>query len=310
MGLGGPDRATVAMITDDPENKKNLKVALAGAFEDSAISKGDANTNNHINEKGSTNINGVSPMGGDLLGDLPANASEEEIESRLAAAGITGDAAKQMMSAVKSGGGGAMSAETRKLMEQILASSGDKDETSARVAALLAGSSLTTTRGAKRGDGREVDMVQYEGTNMEDMKERKDTFEMPEVPNVNIPQLRDGGLTNGHGLSNGLSNGVTMRDHSGGAGAIKRGSIKRQSEIMREKKMSRQEEREEERKRKESYCRKVTGLRKAKVPLMVYSCGGFSRCFRIARFYDLEGPPVGVEYSKPEDDRRALNPEL
>ena len=44
---------------------------------------------------------------------------------------------------------------------------------------------------------------------------------------------------------------------------------------------------------------------------MVYSCGGFSRCFRIARFYDLEGPPVGVEYSKPgEDDRRALNPEL
>merc|ERR1712198_336689 len=175
---------------------------------------------------------------GDLLGDLPANASEEEIASRLAAAGITGDAAKQMMSAVKSGGG-AMSAETRKLMEQILASSGDKDETSARVAALLAGSSLTTTRGAKRGDGREVDMVQYEGTNMEDMKERKDTFEMPEVPNVNIPQLRDGGLTNGHGLSNGLSNGVTMRDHSGGAGGIKRGSIKRQSEIMREKKMSR-----------------------------------------------------------------------
>jgi len=284
IALGGPDRATVAMITDDPENKKNLKVALAGAFEDSAIR--------------------------DLLGDLPANASEEEIASRLAAAGITGDAAKQMMSAVKSGGGGAMSAETRKLMEQILASSGDKDETSARVAALLAGSSLTTTRGAKRGDGREVDMVQYEGTNMEDIKERKDTFEMPEVPNVNIPQLRDGGLTNGHGLSNGLSNGVTMRDHSGGAGGIKRGSIKRQSEIMREKKMSRQEEREEERKRKESYFRKVTGLRKAKVPLMVYSCGGFSRCFRIARFYDLEGPPVGVEYSKPEDDRRALNPEL
>ena len=47
------------------------------------------------------------------------------------------------------------------------------------------------------------------------------------------------------------------------------------------------------------------------MPLMVYSCGGFSRCFRIARFYDLEGPPVGVEYSKPgEDDRRALNPEF
>ena len=54
----------------------------------------------------------------------------------------------------------------------------------------------------------------------------------------------------------------------------------------------------------------VSGLRKAKVPLMVYSCGGFSRCFRIARFYDCEGPPVGVEYAKPGDERRALNPEL
>merc|ERR1719312_1976831 len=136
------------------------------------------------------------------------------------------------------------------------------------------------------------------GPNMEEMRERKDTFEMPEIPNVAIPELRDGGLTNG---------GVTMRESGG---RVKRGSIKRQSEILREKKQSRQEEREEERKRKESYFRKVTGLRKAKVPLMVYSWGGFSRCFRIARFYDLEGPPVGVEYSKPEDDRKSLNPDL
>ena len=64
---------------------------------------------------------------------------------------------------------------------------------------------------------------------MEEMKEKKDMFEMPEIPNVAIPKLREGALTNG----------VTMRDHSGGAGTIKRGSIKRQSEIMREKKMSR-----------------------------------------------------------------------
>ena len=84
---------------------------------------------------------------------------------------------------------------------------------------------------------------------MEEMKEKKDMFEMPEIPKVEIPKLREGALTNG----------VTMRDHSGVAGTIKRGSIKRQSEIMREKKMSRQEEREEERKRKESYFRKVTG---------------------------------------------------
>merc|ERR1719367_2725980 len=263
IALGGPDRASVAMVTDDPEHKKNLKAALAGAFNDNTIR--------------------------DILGDLPPNASEEDIKAALAAAGLTGDAATQMMAIVRGGG---MSAETRKLMEQIMANAEGTDEVNSRVAALLAGSSLTTTKGASKVNGREIDMVQYDGANMEEMKEKKDTFEMPEIPHVAIPQLREGALTNG----------VTMRDHSGGAGTIKRGSIKRQSEIMREKKMSRQEEREEERKRKESYFRKVTGLRKAKVPLMVYSCGGFSRCFRIARFYDLEGPPVGIEYSKAGED--------
>jgi len=265
IALGGPDRASVAMVTDDPEHKKNLKAALAGAFNDNTIR--------------------------DILGDLPPNASEEDVKKALAAAGLTGDDATQMMAIVRGGG---MSAETRKLMEQIMANSEGTDEVNSRVAALLAGSSLTTTKGAKKGDGREIDMVQYDGANMEEMKEKKDMFEMPEIPKVEIPKLREGALTNG----------VTMRDHSGGAGTIKRGSIKRQSEIMREKKMSRQEEREEERKRKESYFRKVTGLRKAKVPLMVYSCGGFSRCFRIARFYDCEGPPVGIEYSKPGEEEQ------
>merc|ERR1719292_2405 len=86
-----------------------------------------------------------------------------------------------------------------------------------------------------------------------------------------------------------------MREHGG---QIRRGSIKRQSEIIRERHQSRQEEREEERQRKASYYRKVTGLRRAKVPMMVYSCGGFSRCFRVCRFYDVEGPPVGVEYDR------------
>merc|ERR1719245_2489888 len=46
----------------------------------------------------------VKNMQGDVLGDLPADASEEEIAKRLAAAGITGEAAKQMMAAVKGGG--------------------------------------------------------------------------------------------------------------------------------------------------------------------------------------------------------------
>merc|ERR1719418_497445 len=71
-------RASVAMVTDDPEHKKNLKTALAGAFDDDKIRS--------------------------LLDGLPADASEEEIAKRLAAAGVTGEAAKQMMAAVKGGG--------------------------------------------------------------------------------------------------------------------------------------------------------------------------------------------------------------
>lgn len=56
--------------------------------------------------------------------------------------------------------------------------------------------------------------------------------------------------------------------------------------------------------------RKIIGLKRSKVPMMVYSHGGFSRCFRIARRYHVDGPPVGVEYEEVEDTRTALNPEL
>ena len=54
--------------------------------------------------------------------------------------------------------------------------------------------------------------------------------------------------------------GVSMR--AGGSSDVKRGSVKRQSDIMREARKSRQEkqeEQEEERKRKQSYYRRVTG---------------------------------------------------
>jgi len=50
--------------------------------------------------------------------------------------------------------------------------------------------------------------------------------------------------------------GVTRRE--GGAGYGKRGSIKRQSELLREARKSRQEEREEDKIRNQSYYRRVT----------------------------------------------------
>ena len=111
---------------------------------------------------------------------------------------------------------------------------------------------------------------------MESMRERNDNFEMPNIPNVAIPGLRDGGLPNG-------VNGVTMRENGG---RVKRGSIKRQSEILREKKKSRQEEREEERKRKESYFRKVTGMSLIFQILNINCCLG-RRVFELTVIYFL-----------------------
>jgi len=175
-----------------------------------------------------------------------------------------------------------LSAESRALMEQILNSASSQEEINNRVAALLAGTALSTSRG-EIGSGRKYGDIKME------------TYDVD-------------GKTNGtaNGADGSQIGGVTMRTGIRGG----RTSIKRQSEILRDSR-KRAEEREEERQRKKSYYRQIAGLRKAKVPLMVYSCGGFSRCFRLARFYDPEGPPVGVVYTRPENDvRKELNPEL
>ena len=52
----------------------------------------------------------------------------------------------------------AVTAESRKLMDQILASEADNAEVNSRVAALLAGSNLTTKQGVRRVN----DGVQYD----------------------------------------------------------------------------------------------------------------------------------------------------
>ena len=55
-----------------------------------------------------------------------------------------------------------VSPETRALMEQVLASGEGAEEVSGRVAMLLAGSSLTTSKGVSKGPGREVEAVSYD----------------------------------------------------------------------------------------------------------------------------------------------------
>jgi len=201
-----------------------------------------------------------------------------------------------------------LSPESRALMQQIMASGASQEEMASRVAALLAGTALSTSRGLARPQGAGVDTVGYEGTNLSEARQRKDGFEMPEIPSISSFGMPEKGGTFDDPSSNIALGGGSLADRmkmrQGNVG--ERGSIKRQSAIQREKKKSRQEEREEEKVRNASYYRKVTGLRRAKVPMMVYSCGGFSRCFRVCRFYDVEGPPVGIQY----EDRKALNPDL
>ena len=80
---------------------------------------------------------------------------------------------------------------------------------------------------------------------------------------------------------------VTVQD-------IPRPSIQRQSQSLTRLRKLSEQQKEADKKREEE--KRITGLRRAKVPLMVYSCGGFTRCFRIARFYDVDGPPIGVTY--------------
>lgn len=55
--------------------------------------------------------------------------------------------------------------------------------------------------------------------------------------------------------------------------------------------------------------RKIKGLKHSKVPMMVYSHGGFSRCFRIARRYQVDGPPIGVEYFEDQETQDGSKPE-
>merc|ERR1719201_2843849 len=238
-----------------------------------------------LKKLGSVAAAGGQPAGGKVGQQVASNglngsvgaggvtAEQEELVAKMLASGMDEATAYQYLQQLCGVAGKGITPEAKALMEQILASNGSKEEIASRVEALLAGSELSSSRGVNGG---------FDGTNLSEARSGK------------IPQLDEDSLAV-PGQQGSLADRIRARNAAKGA----RGSVKRQSGIQREKKKSRQEEREEEKARKASYYRKVTGLRKAKVPMMVYSCGGFSRCFRVCRFYDVEGPPVGVEYEAP-----------
>jgi hypothetical protein len=208
------------------------------------------------------------------VGAAGVTGEQEELVAKMLASGMDEATAYQYLQQLCGGAGKGMTPEAKALMEQILASNGSKEEIASRVKALLDGSELSSSRGMNGG---------FDGTNLSEAQGGKLNLDGLAVP----------------GQQGSLADRIRARNAAKGAQQQAHGSVKRQSDIQREKKKSRQEEREEEKLRKASYYRKVTGLRRAKVPMMVYSCGGFSRCFRVCRFYDVEGPPVGVEYEAP-----------
>lgn len=166
-------------------------------------------------------------------------------------------------------------------MEEILAKSVNEQQSiGSRVAALLAGTSLTTTTGVEIRRRDPIEEISYETVDgLGKLTRRKvDTYVAPRK--IEIPK-------------------VTIQD-------IPRPSIQRQSKSLHRLRKLSEDQREADRKRDEE--KRITGLRRAKVPLMVYSCGGFTRCFRIARFYDVDGPPIGVTYDG--TSRAALNPDI
>merc|ERR1712062_472507 len=204
----------------------------------------------------------------------------------------------------------------RKLMEDILRrSSENHSEMSSRVTALLAGSALTTKAGVRIERRDTVEQVDYTavGDDLEPLKQTK------YAPRRRKAQSEWQGPVSIH-----QANSDQLDYMAAGAGIkVQRRSIKRMS-LARLRNTSefsglRQPgqgqpaqngngELEDGLDDVEEH-RKIKGLKHSKVPMMVYSHGGFSRCFRIARRYQVDGPPIGVEYFEDQETQDGSKPE-
>ena len=201
-------------------------------------------------------------------------------------------------------------------MEKILAKSvNEQQEIGSRVAALLAGTSLTTTSGVEIKRREPVEEIGYQtvGKYLIYYNKSRNNFiiiidirRVTDICNLNFLQILDGlGQLTRRKVDTYVAPKryeipkITVQD-------IPRPSIQRQSQSLHRLRKLSEQQREADKKREEE--KRITGLRRAKVPLMVYSCGGFTRCFRIARFYDVDGPPIGVTYDA--NSRAAFNPDI
>lgn len=178
-----------------------------------------------------------------------------------------------------------VSDENRKLMDDILRQKvAEQQDLTSRVSMLLAGSSLTTTSGVKIQRREPVQELPY------DMLVTDNGSTGDRYRRRTVVDSTDGASAAAHAAADRLS-ALTAQAKAAGFDPLQR-SIKRTS-LCRLRRLS---EASEAKRKEEEEKRRIIGLRRAKVPLMVYSCGGFTRCFRIARYHVTDGPPIGVTY--------------
>jgi hypothetical protein len=204
------------------------------------------------------------------------------------------DAAMEMAS---NRDGPQISEENRKLMQDILnRSQSDNEDMSARVRVLLAGSALTTKAGVRIERRDTIEQVDYTavGDDLTKLKERFNVRRKAKSEVYSVP------------IHQASSEVLDIRAADAGI-RVQRKSIKRIS-LARLRKTSEfsglrhppggvinPSLQDFDMDNLETY-RKIVGLKSSKVPMMVYSHGGFSRCFRIARRYQVDGPAIGVRY--------------
>merc|ERR1719210_2227444 len=320
-------KATVAMAADDPDSKEKINalldeeqdnaprevlesIFLAALEEDDsgpdlettlkAIRSGkvtDAEVNNLLKVFETSGI--VSSTGG-----VVRLRKISDLRNTLEGVGAAFD---QAINDAHNKESPQISSENRRLMEDILKrSEQNQDQMSSRVTALLAGSSLTTTAGVRIERRDTVDQIDYTavGDDLSKLKEK-------------LPRSRRKAQSKIRGpVSLHQANSAELEDRAAAAGIrVQRRSIKRMS-LARLRKTSEFSGLRHTGDNAgqdgpdangvdvavEDDHRKIKGLRKSKVSMMVYSHGGFSRCFRIARRYQVEGPPIGVEYEEEKTD--------
>merc|ERR1719195_1990409 len=204
------------------------------------------------------------------------------------------DAAMEMAANME---GPQISEENRKLMQDILnRSQSENEDMSSRVRVLLAGSALTTKAGVRIERRDTIEQVDYTavGDDLSKLKERFNVRRKAKSEVYSVP------------LHQASSEVLDIRAADAGL-RVQRKSIKRIS-LARLRKTSEfsglrhppggvinPSLQDFDADNLETY-RKIVGLKSSKVPMMVYSHGGFSRCFRIARRYQVDGPPIGVRY--------------